>query len=319
MRKVFEERLEQFKKRIERKTMADSAIVTRGLKKQFGKKAAVEGLDLEVPTGSVFGFLGRNGTGKTTTIKMLMNLLQPTSGQAEVLGRDPWKEDLELKQRVGYVAENPVLYEWMKVGELVWFTGSFYSYWDQKKVEALIDRFGLDPEQKVKHLSRGMKAQLALALALGHDPELLLLDEPATGLDVLVRRDFLESIIQVIQEEGRTVFLSSHLVHEVERVADRVAIIEAGRLVVCKEVDEIKQLVKKVLVRMEDQQADLSSVAGLKSIQGDGSQRLLTLMEFGPDKIEQIRACGGQIMEVIDLSLEESFVEYVSPYLAEEG
>ena len=294
--------------------MADLAVVTEGLTKRFGKKSAVDDLCLEVPTGSVFGFLGRNGAGKTTTIRILMNMLAPTSGRAEVLGLNPQKDDVAMKQRVGYVSETPVMYEWMKVRELAWFAGKLHARWDRQKVAGLLGQIGLDPEQKVKHLSRGMNAQLALALALGHDPELLLLDEPATGLDALVRRDFLESIIQVIQEEGRTVFLSSHLVDEVERVADRVGIIEEGRLVVCKEVDEIKQLVKRVLVRAGEEEADFSPVDGLKKVEGQGQHQLLTVADFGPEKLEQIRACGVEVEEVIDLSLEESFIDFVSPY-----
>ena len=298
----------------------DYAIETRGLTRKFGKQTAVDGLDLKVPVGSVCGFLGRNGAGKTTTIRLLMNMLDPTAGEVEVLGMDPQKNDIPLKERVGYVSEDPALYDWMKVGEMVWFTGQLHRQWDQQKVEDLLSRFGLDLDQKVKHLSRGMNAQLALALALGHDPELLILDEPATGLDVLVRRDFLESVIQIIQEEGRTVFLSSHLVHEVERVADRVAIIENGRLLASKELEEIKGMVKKVLVHGRNGTADFSGVSGLRKTEGAGDRQLLTVVDFSERTLEEIKSLGGRVVEVIDLSLEDSFIEYVSPHIAgEEG
>ena len=293
--------------------MTDCAILTRGLTRRFGKKNAVVGLDMEVPTGSVFGFLGRNGAGKTTTIRMLVDMLAPTEGEMQVLGLDPQRQGVELRQRIGYVPENPIMYGWMKIGELVRFTGSFYPTWNQDKVEALLSRFGLDSTQKVKSLSRGMNAQLILALALGHDPELLILDEPTSGLDVLVRRDFLESIVQVIQEEGRTVFFSSHLVHEVERVADRVAILEEGKLLTCGEVDEIKGKVKKVMVRTGSEKADLSGIPGVVDIQGEGEQQLLTLVDFKEEKMELLESQGVQILEKMDLSLEESFAEYVRP------
>ena len=170
--------------------MNGTAIATEGLTHRFGKLTAVDDLHLEVPAGTVCGFLGRNGAGKTTTIQILMNLLRPTAGTTEVLGLDPAADSLALRRQVGYVAENRVMYGWMKVREIVWFTGQFYETWNQARVDGLISRFGLDPEQKVKHLSRGMNAQLALALALGHEPRLLILDEPASGLDVVVRRDF---------------------------------------------------------------------------------------------------------------------------------
>ena len=291
--------------------MTDTAIAMAGLTHCFGQRTAVDDLQLEVPTGTVCGFLGRNGAGKTTTIKILMNLLRPTAGQVEVLGLDPGRDSLALRRQVGYVAENPVLYGWMKVRELVWFTGQFYDTWNQSKVDELIDRFGLDPEQKVKQLSRGMNAQLALALALGHEPRLLILDEPASGLDVVVRRDFLESIIGLIQEEGRTVFLSSHLVHEVERVADRVAIIEAGRLVAEGPVDQVKQGVKRVVVRLSEKAGELTGIPGLREVQGEGTQRLLTVVGYGPEQTARIEAQGGHIIEVVDLSLEEAFVAHV--------
>ncbi len=289
--------------------MTEWAICTEALVRRFGKINAVDGLNLEVPKGSVFGFLGRNGAGKTTTIRMLMNMLKPTSGRVEVLGEDPQRA--ELRERVGYVSDDPVLYGWMKISEITWFVEQFYERWDRKKVVGLIERFDLDPEQKIKHLSKGMNAQLNLALVMGHDPELLILDEPASGLDVLVRRDFLQSIVQVIQDEGRTVFLSSHLVHEVERVADRVAIIDRGKLLVCDEVDVVKQKVKKVLVRVEGD-ADFSAVDGYRGMQGAGAQRLLTIADYGEGSRKQIEAVGAEVVEVIDLSLEDSFVEYVA-------
>lgn len=291
--------------------MNGTAIATEGLTHRFGKLKAVDDLHLEVPAGTVCGFLGRNGAGKTTTIQILMNLLRPTTGTAEVLGLNPAADSLALRRQVGYVAENRVMYGWMKVREIVWFTEQFYETWNQARVDGLISRFGLDPDQKVKHLSRGMNAQLALALALGHEPRLLILDEPASGLDVVVRRDFLESIIGLIQEEGRTVFLSSHLVHEVERVADRVAIIDNGRLVADGTVDEVKGSVKRVVARMPDGKDDLSDIEGLCQVQGEGPRRQLTVVGYGEAQAARIQAQGGHIEDVMDVGLEEAFVAHV--------
>ncbi len=293
--------------------MNGTAIAIEGLTHRFGKLTAVDDLRLEVPAGTVCGFLGRNGAGKTTTIQILMNLLKPRAGRVEVLGLNPVTGSMELRRQVGYVAENRVMYGWMRVRELVWFTGQFYDTWNHDRVDALIDRFGLDPDQKVKHLSRGMNAQLALTLALGHGPRLLILDEPASGLDVVVRRDFLESIIGLIQEEGRTVFLSSHLVHEVERVADRVAIIEKGRLVAEGAVDEVKGSVKRVVVRMPDGADELRDIEGLRQVQGEGSRLLLTVVGYGEAQAAPIQAQGGHIEDVMDVGLEEAFVAHVRP------
>jgi ABC-2 type transport system ATP-binding protein len=220
--------------------MNGTAIRVEGLSKRFGRRLAVDNLTFQVPQGSVCGFLGRNGAGKSTAIRMMMNLLDPSAGRVTLLGLDSRRDRTELMRRVGYVSESPVLYDWMRVKALVHFTSQFYPHWNQRRVDDLLERFGIDREQKVRHLSRGTQAQLALALSLGGDPELLILDEPATGLDVLVRRDFLESIIQLIQQEGRTVLLSSHLLHEVERVADQVVIIDGGRLVQSGSLEELK-------------------------------------------------------------------------------
>jgi ABC-2 type transport system ATP-binding protein len=220
--------------------MNPPAIAVEGLTKRFGRRLAVDGLSFQVPAGSVCGFLGRNGAGKSTAIRMMMNLLDPTAGKVTLLGLDSRRDHTALMGRIGYVSESPVLYDWMKVKQLVRFTAGFYPHRNHRRIDELLDRFAIDREQKVRHLSRGTLAQLALALALGGDPELLILDEPATGLDVLVRRDFLQSIIQLIQQEGRTVLFSSHLVHEVERVADQVVIIDSGRLVHAGSTEEFK-------------------------------------------------------------------------------
>jgi len=197
---------------------------------------------------------------------------------------------------------------------LISFTSSFYQTWDDALVADLLGRFGLNLNQRVKTFSRGQTAQLALSLALGPRPEVLILDEPATGLDVLVRRDFLESIIHVIQDEGRTVFLSSHLVHEMERIADEVAIIEAGRLIARGSVDAIKKQVKRVLVRSAGGAADFSGIEGIREVQGDGDgPRMLTVMGYGAEQEAAIKAQGGEIVEIMDASLEESFIEHVRP------
>ena len=216
------------------------AIRVEGLTKKFGRRLVVDGLSFSVPAGSVCGLLGRNGAGKSTAIRLMMNLLDATAGCVTLLGLDHRKDHTALMNRVGYVADAPIPYDWMKVRELVRFTARFYARWNQSRVDSLLDRFQLDREQQVRHLSRGMQAQVALILALGGDPELLILDEPATGLDVLVRRDFLESIIQLMQQEGRTVLYSTHLLHEVERVADQAIILDRGRVAQAGSIDDLK-------------------------------------------------------------------------------
>jgi len=277
--------------------MSEAVIQTEDFTRRYGRTVAVDGLNLTVERGQIFGFLGRNGAGKTTTIKTLIGLLRPTSGSVRVLGLDPVKDGIELKKRIGYVPETPQLYPWMRVREMVRFTSQFYDNWNDTHVAELLRQFGLEPERKVKNLSRGMGAQLALVLAMGHEPELLILDEPATGLDVLVRRDFLESIVQVIQQQGRTVMLSSHMVHEVERVADRVGVIEGGKLLACEDTDTFKGRVKKALVRWsgEDDEA-LRRVDGVSQIEGSGDRRLVTVAGYSDEHREALQATGAQVV-----------------------
>jgi len=290
--------------------MDPPAIAVQGLSKKYDRRMVVDDLRFEVPTGSVCGFLGRNAAGKSTTIRMLMNLLDPTAGKALLLGLDCRKEHQALMQRVGYVAESPVLYDWMKVREIVRFTASFYAKWNQSSVHSLLQRFGIDAEQKVKNLSRGTYAQLALVLAMGHDPQLLILDEPATGLDVVVRRDFLESIIQLIQQEGRTVLFSSHLVHEVERVADQIVMIEGGRLLIAMGIDDLKRGIVRLVVRGKSANT-LVGLPGILRSSTDGGDLVLTVQDRDGRTRKAIQESGNDVVEVIGLSLEEIFVDLV--------
>lgn len=299
--------------------MADAVIRIEGFTRRFGGTVAVDGLDLTVERGQVFGFLGRNGAGKTTTMKALLGLHRPTAGRVRVLGLDPVSQGVELKQRVGYVPESSQLYPWMRVREMVEFTRRFYASWNGARVAELLAQFGLDPGRKVQDLSRGMAAQLALTLAMGHDPELLILDEPATGLDVLVRRDFLESIVHLIQQQGRTVVLSSHMVHEVERVADRVAVIEGGRLLACDDVDAFKGRVKKVLVRFHGDEERLRAVDGVRAVEGSGDRRLVTMSGYDEARRAALAEAEAEVVDVVDMNLEDSFIELVRPHARREG
>jgi len=288
--------------------MQKPAIEARSLTKVFAKRTAVDALSFCVPSGVVCAFLGRNGSGKSTTIRMLMNLIPPSSGSAQLLGLDARTGHDELMQRVGYVGEVPALYDWMKVRELAAFTARFYRRWNPSTFDSLMQRFAIDPGQKVRHLSRGTYAQLALALAMGHDPELLILDEPASGLDVLVRRDFLESIIQLIQREGRTVLFSSHLVHEVERIADQVVIVDHGLLVAAASIDDLKQEVRRLTVRPSGP----LDVPGLLRSDSDGSDLVLTVRGAEEGARHAIEAGGGEVLESSGLSLEEIFIDLVA-------
>ncbi len=255
--------------------MTDYVIETEGLTKKFGKRTVVDALSLAVPRGSVFAFLGRNGAGKTTTIRMLLNLLDKTSGTARVLGLDCVKQSLDIKRRIGVVADGQEMYDWMTVRESIWFCKGFYPDWDDALAAELHKKLELHDNVKVRELSRGQKAKLALLLAMAYRPELLILDEPTSGLDVVVRRNFLEGIIELVQEKGRTVFFSSHIVHEVERVADWVGILDQGHLVYCAPLEELKRNVRRLIFTFAEPQTTVELPNTLTS---DYAGRQVTLV-----------------------------------------
>lgn len=223
----------------------DHAIRIDGLVKNFRGVKAVDGLSMDVPRGSIFGLLGENGAGKTTTLQVLLGLLAPDGGRAEVLGLDPSREGLAVRRRTGYVPEVPALYDWMTPAEIGWFAAGFHadakgdSSTYQARYLELIRGFELPPHRKIKTLSKGMRAKVSLSLAIAAGPELLILDEPTSGLDVMVRREFLESMVDVAAE-GRTVLLSSHQIGEVERVASHVALMHKGRLLLAEPLDQLR-------------------------------------------------------------------------------
>lgn len=218
-----------------------AAIWTRALVRQFRHKTAVDHLDLHVPHGSICGFVGPNGAGKTTTIRMLMGLLPPSGGQVRVLGLDPRRQSLDLRRRVGYVPDLHHIYPWMDIRQVLRFAaGVFGRRWDVRESNRMIDLLKLPLDRKVKQLSRGEMAKLALVVALGHDPQLLVLDEPTTGLDPLIRDEFLSAILELAAGRQRTVFFSSHILSDVERVADRLIVLDRGRVLAQGTLEELR-------------------------------------------------------------------------------
>jgi ABC-2 type transport system ATP-binding protein len=287
------------------------AIETRNLGRKFGKFEAVKGVDLHVPKGTVFGLLGVNGAGKSTIIKMIMGHLRPTSGEVRVLGRALGEDLIEIRRRVAYVSENRYLYEWMTVAESITFTRAFHATWDDQKAADLLKRFSLPPEKKVRQLSRGNRARLCLLLALSFNPELIVLDEPTSGLDPIVRRDFIENIVSEIAEEGKTVLFSSHIVEEVERVADYVGIMDEGELLLVSTIDEIKSSYKRVRYATNGTRPEVADVAGVMMVENGRHEQVLTVQGFGDETMRQLGERGVKNPEVLPISLEDIFVSAV--------
>jgi ABC-2 type transport system ATP-binding protein len=264
---------------------------------------------LSVPRGKTFAFLGRNAAGKTTAIRLLLGLLKRSDGAIRVLGIDPEEKPLELRRRVGYLAEDQTMYGWMRVEEIVRFVAPFYPTWDHELALKYLRDFELPLRTRIKHLSKGQNVRLGLVLALAHRPELVILDDPALGLDPIMRKQFNRDLITHLQGEGRTVFYSSHLLYEVEPVADEVAILDGGRVIRQAETETLRRDVKQIILnhasfgrvrpdlRVLDERADGDDVA----VVVDSAARALALL--GREGIE---------FRVIDLNLDEIFEAYVA-------
>ena len=222
-------------------SVSESVITISDLTRRFGAKTALDSVSLSMPRGAVYGLVGANGAGKTTLIRHILGLLRAESGSVRVFGLDPVADPVGVLSRIGYLSEENDLPGWMRIEELIRYSRAFYPAWDEAYAEELRRTFALDPSAKIKSLSKGQKARVGLLIALAYRPELLVLDEPSSGLDPIVRRDILGAVIRTIADEGRTVLFSSHLLEEVEQVADHVTMIRQGRIVLSAPLNEIKE------------------------------------------------------------------------------
>lgn len=281
-----------------------SAICLSGVEKRFGKTAALRDVSFDVPVGSVTGLLGVNGAGKSTLIRILVGLERADGGSAEVIGADPVLDPIGLRRRIGYMPERRVLYEWMTVAECIRFTASFYPGWRDEVADDLLRRFGLSRDSKVGALSRGQYARLAFLLTLGHSPELLILDEPSYGLDPLVRRQFLSTIAEVASEFGRTILLSSHLMSEVERVADRVVMLHRGRVLYEGRLDRLTESTKAIRLPANFDAGRFGD--RLVRVDRRGIEAIATVKEFGIAEQSLVPPSA----QVEGLSLEDIFCEF---------
>jgi ABC-2 type transport system ATP-binding protein len=289
--------------------MIEPAIDLQALYKSFGSTQVLRGVTLQVARGKTFAFLGRNASGKSTTIRLLLGLLKRDDGSIRVLGLDPQREPLELRRRVGYLAEDQTMYGWMRVEEIVRFVAPFYPTWDHDLALKYIRDFELPLRTRIKHLSKGQNVRLGLVLALAHRPELVILDDPALGLDPIMRKQFNRDLITHLQGEGRTVFYSSHLLYEVEPVADEVAILDGGRIVRQADTETLRRDVKQIILTCEGLVAARPDLAILDE-RSDGD-RIAVTVERAEHTLETL-ARDGVEYRVVELNLDEIFEAYVT-------
>jgi len=295
--------------------MGEIVLQTRDLTKYYGPHLALDHLNLRIQRGTVYGLLGRNGSGKTTAIKLLLGFLKPTYGSSEVLGCDSRDLTPEIRGRVGYVCEGHPLYRWMPIGTLEAFQKSFYpDRWDRRLFDEMLDYFSLSREQRIRSLSNGQRAQVSLALAMATSPDLLVMDDPTLGLDVVIRRQFLQGMIHLIQKQGRTVLFSSHILSDVERVVDRVAVIDKGALRADCTLEQFRSCIRKVRAERTGPLPAGFDLPGTLHCRQDDSVTEWIVVGTTEEQLEQAFAQAPvKGFSCVAMNMEDQFIEFTSP------
>jgi ABC-2 type transport system ATP-binding protein len=289
-------------------------IDVSGLRKQFkGGREVLRGVDLEVPRGTVLGLLGKNGSGKTTLIKCILGLLKPSGGTATLLGENAWDLSAEAKERLGYVPQIVTLYSWMKVGHLIAYTAAFYRSWNAELARQLVQRWEIPLEEGVLTLSVGQQQRLSIVLSLAHQPQLLILDEPAASLDPVARREFLIEVLNIANQSDRTVLFSTHITSDIERVADTVAILKDGIIAYHGELGELKDSVKRLHFTAAADLPGNFAVPGALSTRIDGNHALVAARDVSPEVISELCDQWKADVQIEDLTLEDIFLEMHQP------
>lgn len=291
--------------------MADSVITVSGLTRRFGARTALASVNVSVSRGAVHGLVGANGAGKTTLIRHILGLLRAESGSVRVFGLDPVADPVGVLSRIGYLSEENDLPGWMRVDELIRYSRAFYPAWDDAYVEQLRQGFALDLTAKIKSLSKGQKARVGLLVALAYRPDLLVLDEPSSGLDPIVRRDILGAILRTIAHEGRTVLFSSHLLEEVEQVADHVTMMSHGNVVLSEPLDSLQRSYRAVIVQFGEMRTQPPALDGVLRWEGLGREWTAVVRGSTEALRAALAGCGARVAEERAPTLNEVFVAHV--------
>jgi len=287
----------------------DPALRLAGVTKNYGTKAVLTGVGLSVPRGSVVGLLGKNGAGKTTLLKCALGLVRPDAGTVLLLGEPAASLSADAKGRIGYVPQEISLYRWMRVRQMLDYTAAFYPRWNDALVEQLLREWEVDPTDRIGKMSVGTRQKLAIIVALAHEPDFLILDEPAASLDPAARREFLKAVLAIAAEGHRTIVFSTHITSDLERVADRVAILRSGVIAYDGELDALKDSVKRLHVTAANPLPQGFDVRGAVWVRVEGNEALVSVREASPQLLDEIRTLHGASVEVEDLNLEDIFVE----------
>ncbi|MEQ8313376.1 MAG: ABC transporter ATP-binding protein [Gammaproteobacteria bacterium] len=300
-------------------TTNNIVVETMGLGRKFGKTQALIDINLKLERGVVYGLVGANGAGKTTLIKHLLGLLRCQQGSVRVFGEDPVLKPQSVLSHIGYLSEERDIPDWMSIGEFCDYVHAFHPAWDENYARELLESFNLTRDKRVGDLSRGMRAQLALIGAVAHKPDLLVLDEPSSGLDAIVRKDILNAVVRTIAEEGRTVLFSSHLLEEVERLSEHVIMIQEGSIVVDEPMEFLGQTHHVSEFRFSDVQSALPRLDAVLKTSGEG-RSWNVIHSNSPEQLhESLRDLQGELISTRNASLEEIFIARVGRIQQQEG
>jgi ABC-2 type transport system ATP-binding protein len=281
------------------------AIETHDLVKRYGSIAAVDGLSLSVPRGAVYALVGRNGSGKTTTIRMLLDLSLPDAGTARVLGMDCHAERVKVLERVGYVSDRPLLSGWTG-DQLVRFNRGFYPRWSDELVARYVRVFDIPMKQKFRNLSRGNQTKMWLMLALAQQPDVLVLDEPTAGLDPVVTDQLLRVLVEDVAAEGRTVFMSSHHLSEIERIADWVGMIDKGKLLLEAPMEELRARFRRIQVAGV---AEMAMPVAAMRVRRSGASTEYVVRDGAEEFVDALERGGATVIQSSPMNLSEIFLE----------
>ncbi|MBP8303289.1 MAG: ABC transporter ATP-binding protein [Phycisphaerae bacterium] len=289
--------------------MADTVIEIENLVKYYDGRCVLDRIDLKIPRGCIYGLLGRNGLGKTTLIRILLGLEPPTRGRTSLLGQDSLHLSAQMRGRIGYVAEGHHLIQNYRVKRLIDLCKGLSTHWNDRFFSSILETFRLPMDRKVKEMSAGMRAQLNLALAMAIEPELLILDDPTLGLDTAARRQFLELAIELIQKEDRTILFSSHILGDVERIADRVGVLVGGRLVIDCALEELKSRIKKLQILFPQKAPDNLFITEIVHQRVRDREIVLTVANWNDRKQAMLDTFGPQSCTELPMTLEDIFIE----------